>query len=168
MWRSRDDGLLVRGVKPHSAYKSKLVSRGIGTVSKAMAGQWFARRYGLEYVEFYSGPGRLLDESTGEELVGSPIQALDVARPFTKYVFGDYSQDCVDALSTRVGKRNDVHVLRGDANDTAHLDRVTGLLNPRALVVAYLDPARPKDLRWTTVEYLATRFDFIDLIINLP
>jgi hypothetical protein len=28
LWQSRDDGLLVRGVKPHSARKSRLVSRG--------------------------------------------------------------------------------------------------------------------------------------------
>jgi three-Cys-motif partner protein len=40
--------------------------------------------------------------------------------------------------------------------------------SPRALVVAYLDPARPQDLRWGTVEFLATSFGFIDLIINLP
>jgi protein gp37 len=168
MWRSPGDGLLVRGVKPHSAYKSRLVSRGIGTVSQAMAGQWFARQHGLEYVELYSGPGRLLDESTGLELVGSPVQALEVARPFTRYVFSDYSQDCVDALRARVGERENVHVLRGDANDRAHLDEVTALLNPRALVVAYLDPARPQDLRWTTVDFLASQFRFIDLIINLP
>ncbi len=58
--------------------------------------------------------------------------------------------------------------MRGDANDREHLDRVAGLLNTKALVVAYLDPARPQDLHWGTVEYLATHFSFIDMIINLP
>src|SRR4051812_37346350 len=72
MWTSKDDGLLVRGVKPHSARKSTLVSRGIDTVSSAMSGKWFAARYGVQYVELYSGPGRLLDESTGVEQPGSP------------------------------------------------------------------------------------------------
>ena len=42
------------------------------------------------------------------------------------------------------------------------------MLNPKALVIAYLDPARPQDLQWGTVEYLAQNFGFIDLIINLP
>jgi hypothetical protein len=97
MWISKDDGLLVRGVKPHSAQKSTLVSRGID-----------------------------------------------------------------------VGERTDVDIVHGDANDPGHLKRVADLLNPRALIVAYLDPARPQDLRWTTVEYLATKFGFVDLIINLP
>ena len=35
-------------------------------------------------------------------------------------------------------------------------------------MIAYLDPARPQDLRWATVEHLATTFRYIDLIINLP
>jgi three-Cys-motif partner protein len=168
LWQSRDDGLLVRGVKLHSAEKSRLVSRGLGTVTSAMSGKWFAEWHGLEYVELYSGPGRLLDERTGKEQPGSPIQALDLAKPFSRYVFSDFSEDCAAALEARVGGRSNVHVVRGDANDPGHLDRVVGLLNPKALVIAYLDPARPKDLRWNTVRYLAENFGFIDLIINLP
>jgi three-Cys-motif partner protein len=165
---SRDDGLVVRGVKPHSAQKSALVSRGIDTVSSAMSGKWFAVKHGIEYVELYSGPGRLLDESTGVEQPGSPMVALSVRKPFTHYVLSDFSQGCVDALSERVGTRPDVDVVCGDANDPDHLERVASLINARALVIAYLDPARPQDLRWTTVEYLARTFGFIDLIINLP
>ena len=168
MWLSKEDGLLIRGVKPHSAQKSTLVSRGIDTVSSAMSGQWFARDFGVEYVEFYSGPGRLLDMSNGREQPGSPLEALAVRKPFTRYVFADFSQECVDALSTRVGTRPDVAIVRGDANDGGHLERIGGLLNPRALVVAYLDPARPQDLHWSTVAHLASRYRFIDLIINLP
>jgi three-Cys-motif partner protein len=168
MWISTDDGLLVRGVKPHSAQKSALVSRGIDTVSSAMSGKWFAVKHGVQYVELYSGPGRLLDEGTGVEQPGSPMRALSVRKPFSHYVLSDFSQGCVDALAARVGTRSDVDVVRGDASDPDHLDRVAGLLNPRALVIAYLDPARPQDLRWTTLESLATNFGFIDLIINLP
>jgi three-Cys-motif partner protein len=148
--------------------KSRLVSRSIDTVSSAMSGKWFATKFGVAYVELYSGPGRLLDVSTGKEQPGSPVEALAVRTPFTHYVFADFSQDCVDALSTRVGSRPDVDIVRGDANDPAHLRRIGETLNPRALVIAYLDPARPQDLHWATVEHLATQFDYIDLIINLP
>ncbi|HET6864388.1 MAG TPA: hypothetical protein VFH80_00630 [Solirubrobacteraceae bacterium] len=35
-------------------------------------------------------------------------------------------------------------------------------------MIAYLDPARPQDLRFDTVSYLAEAFDYLDLIINLP
>jgi three-Cys-motif partner protein len=168
LWRSREDGLLVRGVKPHSAEKSRLVSRGLGTVTSAMSGKWFTAKHGLEYVELYCGPGRLLDEKTGKEQPGSPMQALELAKPFSRYVFSDFSEDCVEALTSRVGDRPGVSVVRGDANDPAHLDQIASLLNSKALVIAYLDPARPKDLRWSTVEYLAKNFGFIDLIINAP
>src|SRR3954464_8631682 len=167
LWRSADDGMLVRGVKPHSANKSKLVSRSLDTVTTAMADKWFATKHGLEYLELYSGPGRLLDERTGEELPGSPMQALEVRRPFTRYVFSDFSGECTQALQARVGERPDVTVLEGDANSPAHLERVAKLLNPRALLIVYLDPARPRDLHWSTVELLARRFEFADLIINL-
>lgn len=168
MWTSRVDGLLVRGVHPHSAAKSAMVSKAIGTVSSAMSGKWFAKRYGLQYLEPYAGPGRLLDEATGKEQLGSPLQALNVRKPFTRYVFSDFSRECVDALQQRVGDRDDVRVECGDANDRAHLERLAELLHGRALVIAYLDPARPQDLHWSTVEFLAGRFDYIDLIINLP
>ena len=97
----------------------------------------------------HSGPGRLLDESTGTEQPGSPLRALSVRKPFTHYVFSDFSQECVAALSARVGTRADVEIVRGDANDPDHLERVAGLLNVRALVIAYLDPAHAQDLRWT-------------------
>ena len=168
LWRSRDDGYVVRGVKPHSAEKSSMVSRSIDAVSSAMSGKWFALRHGLEYVELYSGPGRLLNERTGEEQPGSPLQALRVAKPFSRYVFSDFSDDCVEALRARVGNRPDVIAVQGDANGQTHLERVAALLNPKALVLVYLDPARPQDLHWSTVSYLANSFGFIDLIINLP
>lgn len=168
LWTSRDDGLLVRGVKPHSAQKSLLVSRGIDTVTTAMSRQWFASEHGLEYVELYSGPGRLLDERTGNEQPGSPLQALSLRKPFSRCIFSDFSQDCVDALQARVGARDEVTVRRGDANDRHHLEQIARMLTPRALVIAYLDPARPRDLHWSTVKYLAESFGFIDLIINLP
>jgi three-Cys-motif partner protein len=168
LWQSREDGLLVRGVKPHSAEKSLLVSRSIDTVSSAMSGQWFTRKHGLEYLELYGGPGRLLNERTGEEQAGSPLQALAVAKPFTRYVFSDFSEDCVEALQARVGERANVSVLNGNANSTSHLNRVGGLLNPKALLIAYLDPARPQDLHWSTVQYLAEHFGYVDLIVNLP
>jgi three-Cys-motif partner protein len=168
LWTSRADGLLIRGVHPHSALKSSMVSKAIGTVSSAMSGKWFTREHGLQYLELYAGPGRLLDEATGREQLGSPLQALDVRKPFSFYVFNDYSAECVEALRQRVGERDDVRVECGDANAPAHLEHIAGLLHERALVIAYLDPARPQDLHWDTVEFLARQFDFIDLIINLP
>lgn len=168
LWLSPADGLMTRGVHTHSARKAAAVSKSLDTVSVAMANKWFTKEYGVQYVELYAGPGLLLDETTANELPGSPIEALAVRKPFARYVFSDFNQDCVDALNARVGERDNVHVLRGDANDQAHLDTVAGLLDQRALVIVYLDPARPQDLRFSTIRFLSERFKYLDLIINVP
>lgn len=164
MWTSRNDGLLTRGIKPHSHEKAEKVSRGIDTVSFAMGPKWFDVQYG----EMYCGPGVLTDETTGEEIAGSPLQALAVRRPFDLYVFGDYDEGCIEALRPRVARHPQVRLETGSANDPAHIARFCAHFDPRALVVIYLDPARPQDLHWATVEALARRFEQLDLIINLP
>jgi three-Cys-motif partner protein len=164
------DGLPVRLVKPHSADKARTVSRDLGTVGRAMGNKWFP----VHYLELFCGPGYLLDDVMREEVPGSPLQALTIQRPFDNYVFSDFSDVCADALERRIAamRREGIAlppttVLQGDANDPAHLERVCSLIDPRALVIAYLDPAKP-NLHWSTVEYLANRFRFIDFIINLP
>lgn len=157
------DGLPVRVVKPHSAQKARLVSRDLGTVTRAMNRQWFD----VHYLEVFSGPGVLLDEALGKEIPGSPLEALGLSTPFDRCVFSDFSESFVTALDSRIGMHPGVNVLQGDANDPAHLKRVCDLIDPRALVMAYLDPAKP-NLHWSTVAYLADRFRFLDFIINLP
>jgi three-Cys-motif partner protein len=164
------DGLPVRLVKPHSADKARTVSRDLGTVGRAMSNKWFD----VHYLELFCGPGYLLDDVTREEVPGSPLQALSIQRPFNRYVFSDFSDICADALERRIAALRaegvsppPTQVLQGDANDPAHLERVCSYIDPKALVIAYLDPAKP-NLHWATVEFLANRFRFIDFIINLP
>ncbi len=167
MYLSREDGLLVRGVWPHSARKSWMVSRIIDVVSRAMTGKWGQ----LGYIELYSGPGRLLDRSTSKELPGSPVEALRLSTPFDRYVFCDFDEDCVTALRQRcdqepMGSRS--RVFQGDAKEIDHLERVARQFGRGTLVIAYLDPARPRDMTWHTVQTLANRLPTVDLIINLP
>lgn len=165
------DGLPVRLVKPHSAQKARMVSRDLGTVGRAMNRKWFK----VAYLELFCGPGYLYDEGSGEEVPGSPFQALSIPSPFDRYVFADFSELCCEALSERIQKLRaespggvpHADVLAGDANDPEHLERVCSLIDPRSLVIAYLDPAKP-NLSFATVRFLAERFAHIDLIINLP
>jgi three-Cys-motif partner protein len=165
---SRLDGLMVRGVQPHSAQKAEQVFRGLDTVSFAMSGKWFSLKFGMQYVEFYSGPGRLIDEKTQNEMPGSPFDALSVRRPFTRYVFNDHSPECTAALKARVGDRSDVVIETGDANCPDHIETIASHLDQRALTIIYLDPARPGHLVFETVQYLSKHLPYADLIINLP
>jgi hypothetical protein len=123
MYLSKEDHLLVRGVWPHSAKKSWMVSRIVDVVSKAMTGKWAE----LGYVELYSGPGRLLDQSTGIELAGSPVEALRVRAPFDRYVFCDFDPDCVHALRERADREDvgsSADVWQGDARTSATLSKL--------------------------------------------
>ena len=135
-----------------------------------MKSKWFE----VAYLELFAGPGYLFDEVKEEELPGSPLQALQIACPFNRYVFSDYSDVCVEALRTRIAALRAkspgtpvADVLAGDANDPEHLERVCSLIDPRSLVIAYLDPAKP-NLDFSTVRFLTERFPFLDVIINLP
>jgi len=125
--------------------------------------KWFD----VHYLELFAGPGLLYDDVTGEEVAGSPLEALAIQRPFDRYVFSDFSGICTKALRGRIGLRPDVEIVRGDANDRQHLEHVCSLLDPKALIIAYLDPAKP-NLGFSTVRFLALQFKHIDFIINLP
>ena len=116
--------------------------------------KWFE----VHYRELFCGPGYLYDESTAEEVPGSPIQALTLLKPFDRYVFADYSDICVDALRSRIDRLRAeppnlpaATVRQGDANDPEHVYRVCALVDPAALVIAYPDPQKPNP-HWSTAE----------------
>lgn len=160
------DGLVVRPVAPHSAEKARMVRNDLGTVARAM----HKKPWPIHYIELYAGPGWLRTKSDGLILPGSPMEALSIEKPFGRYVFGDFDDECADALRERVRREHptaDARVLCGDANDRAHLDRVCALVDPTALVLAYLDPEK-HNLHLSTIDFLTRRFDHIDVLINLP
>ena len=68
------------------------------------------------YIDAFSGPGRHMRKGTGEMIVGSPLNALAVQPPFSRYWFIDLDTDKVDFLRSQVGERDDVKVLTGDCN----------------------------------------------------
>ena len=158
------DGLPARVIAPHSAKKAWMVGRYLNTVGRAMARKWFD----IHYVELFCGPGVLLDRH-GDEQPGSPLQALGIDAPFERYVFCDGNPDCTDAVQQRISPppSSRVDVFHGDANELEHLERVAALLDPKALVILYVDPAKP-NLNFSTIEFFAKRFKQLDVIINLP
>jgi three-Cys-motif partner protein len=159
------DGLPARFVSPHSLKKAWMVKQYLGTVGRAMARKWWE----VNYVELFSGPGMLIDRNHGDELPGSPLEALAIECPFERYVFCDGHPDYSAAVTERMTKSpsSRVEVFPGDANDHEHLERVASMLDPRALVLLYLDPAKP-NLNFSTIEFFVDRFEHLDLIINLP
>lgn len=122
--------------------------------------------FSLAWVELFAGPGRLFNVDTERFEKGSPVRALDVRHPFGTYVFSDLDPACVASLEHRIGAQPGVHVLQGDANSAALLDRVRQLISPDQLVVLYLDP-EGLELHFDTIRYFAERYPRLDLLLNL-
>lgn len=54
------------------------------------------------FIDLFAGPGRCVNEDTGEEFHGSPLQAIGIRDRFTHYLFNDLNPDSIAALRTRI------------------------------------------------------------------
>jgi three-Cys-motif partner protein len=68
------------------------------TFSQAMKNSYEHR----VYIDLFSGAGKARIRETGELVLGSPLLALSVASPFTRYIFCESNEQNVEALRTRV------------------------------------------------------------------
>jgi three-Cys-motif partner protein len=67
------------------------------------------------FIDGFAGAGTHIAKSTGEEIEGSPLIALQ--SPFSHYHFIDMDGRKADRLRQLAGDRTDVSVYRGDCND---------------------------------------------------
>lgn len=119
------------------------------------------------YIDAFAGAGIHLSKRTDEEILGSPLIALNTEPPFREYHFIDLDNAKVDHLKTIVGQRPDVRVYAGDCNAV--------LLNdvfPRVRYEDYrrglclLDPYG-LHLNWQVIRE-AGRMRSIDMFLNFP
>lgn len=158
-----EEMLFARAISLHSSVKAYYARRYAEIVGTAMRKKWY-----LTWIELFAGPGKLYIRDTGEFAPGSPLEALTITRPFHRYIFSDLDPACVESLRRRVGNRNGVHILRGDANSPELLVEIAKLVPPRkSLIVLYGDPAG-LDLKWDTVQFFIDRFKHLDLLLNVP
>lgn len=104
-----------------------------------------------------------------EYLKGSPRVALDIANPFTSYLFIERSAERLrelEALKTSYGVNRNISIHAGDANDALHalLAKRRHWRNVRGVV--FLDPFG-MHVPWATVEALA-RTKVIEVFVNFP
>lgn len=72
------------------------------------------------YIDAFAGWGRHVSKETGEFVLGSPLNALAIKPPFTKYFLIDLDGDKIEALRKEVGARKDVQFFTGDCNRVLH------------------------------------------------
>ncbi|HET7215666.1 MAG TPA: three-Cys-motif partner protein TcmP [Terriglobia bacterium] len=119
------------------------------------------------YIDAFAGAGMHISKKSGEFVLGSPLNALNVLPRFREYHLIDILKERTDNLKELIGKRPDVHIYSGDCNQI--------LLNevfPRVRYEDYrrglciLDPYG-LHLDWNVIQ-TAGRMRSIDLFLNFP
>ena len=147
-----------------SEIKLDIVRRYATAYSKIISRQ---RRFRHFYVDAFSGPGVHVRKVTGEMVLGSPLNALNVEPKFKGYWFIDLDEDKIQFLRTEVGPRDDVEFFAGDCNDVLlrHVfPRLTYESYSRALCL--IDPYG-LHLDWSVLTS-AGQMRTIEVFLNFP
>jgi three-Cys-motif partner protein len=122
---------------------------------------------GYYYIDGFAGSGVHLSKSTGEFVLGSPANALNINPPFTGYHFIDLDGDKTDLLKDLSKNNPKVSVYKGDCNKIL-LEKIFPLVKfseyKRALCL--LDPYG-LHLNWNVL-YTAGKSKAIDIFLNFP
>ena len=119
------------------------------------------------YIDAFAGTGYHLSETTGDMVLGSPLNALLVRPPFREYHLIDWDGDKAASLQQIVGSREDVHIYPGDCNVIlpSHIfPRVRFEDYRRGLCI--LDPYG-LHLDWQIIQ-TAGSMKSLDIFINFP
>jgi three-Cys-motif partner protein len=115
------------------------------------------------------GPDAESDEAETEFLKGSPRVALEIANPFTSYIFVERDPQRIaelKALKKEYAATRAVTVHEGDANAALQAWLASGIDWQHHRAVVFLDPFGMQ-VPWATIEALA-KTKAIEVIINFP
>ena len=157
------DGLPLRCVGEWSKVKYHYLARYVYAFTTAMMGKW---KGGLCYIDLFAGPGKSRMRDSGREIDASPLISLKTERPFSKYIFVDSDDRCINALQQRIlSIPHSVRTIRGDCNKET--DLITDEIPAQSLTLAFADPTG-LDLHFDTVRTLTAGRRRVDLIIVYP
>lgn len=162
-----DDGLYLPEIKRHSLEKLRRHNYYAAIFSKAMSRKWPQRAY----IGLYSGAGLARLAESGEIVVTSALAVCTQEVPFTRYIFVDEDERCIEALDARIEALDrdlDVVLIQGDVNDVVGdvIDAVPSYGPGQGLLsLCFIDPFNA-DFRFSVIRALA-RYK-IDFLILLP
>ncbi len=132
------------------------------TIMRAQAKKWGAYHI---YVDAFAGAGVNISRTTGEYVLGSPLNALLVEPPFREYHFIDLSGRKIEKLHEAIGERPNVYLYAEDCNEVL-LGRILPRMRPggKTKALFLLDPYG-LHYRWAVVE-AAGYTESVDLFLN--
>ncbi|WP_419805627.1 three-Cys-motif partner protein TcmP [Terriglobus sp.] len=131
--KTSDDGLETNEVGAWSYDKYALIEMYMSIFSRSMNGKWTTC-----FIDLYSGAGLSRVKNTNDFLKGSPLLALDVTVPFSRYIFCEEAGAKFEALSKRVQGRSNVTLVAGDCN--ASVAAIVRATPTDALSLCFVDP----------------------------
>lgn len=163
-----DDGLLFPEVGPWSEDKHRKVAYYASVFATAMK-----KVDCLVFLDLFAGAGKAKIKDTEKIIVGSPLLALGLENPFSRYLFCELVSTNAEALRARIGKHYphiEAKVLNVDVNK--EIDKVFQSI-PRfdsafkGLTFCFVDPFKAENLKFKTLERLAERL-YIDFMVLIP
>jgi three-Cys-motif partner protein len=99
-----------------SEIKLAILKEYASAYSRILSAQSSPRLHHI-YIDGFAGAGKHISKSTGDFVLGSPLNALAVRPPFKEYYLVDLNEARVQGLEKQIGPRADVHLLHGDCNE---------------------------------------------------
>lgn len=163
------DKLPLRCVGKWGQEKVFYLLQYLGIFAQGMKNRWDGN---LHYLEVCSGPGRLVDFSSGVEFDGSALAVLrhQGAQLLKSALFVDINPEVVNTLNTRIQLLGDFGslkplALQGDYCSEQSIRSVLSHREPGGLSLIFLDPT-DLSIPFETVKLLA-QTGHVDLLINV-
>ena len=122
---------------------------------------------GYVYIDAFAGAGVHISRRTGEFIPGSPLNALEIEKPFTEYHFIDIDKIKAEALENLTRERSNISIYPEDCNESL-VRKIFPLLQykskKRALCI--LDPYG-LHLYWETI-LEAAKLRTTEIFLNFP
>lgn len=121
------------------------------------------------YIDLFSGAGYAPIKGKNKILKSSPLIALSIPTPFTKYIFCEMDAEKISALETRARREHpnkDIVFIQGDSNNTVdEVIKEVQQLGQSTISFAFVDPFS-LNLHFNTIEKLSKlgRIDFLILL----
>jgi three-Cys-motif partner protein len=159
-------GPKIDEIGPWSEVKLDILKRYAVEYSKILSHQRNPSFFHV-YIDAFAGAGFHLSGTTGEMVLGSPLNALLVQPPFREYHLIDLDGDRIDGLRKIIGDRKDVLLHKGNCNDVLLKEVFPKVLREdfrRGLCL--LDPYG-LTLDWRVLQR-AGEMQSLDIFINFP
>jgi three-Cys-motif partner protein len=162
-----DDGLPAAEVGAWAERKYRVVRAYAEMFSTGMKNRWET----LVYVDLFAGSGHAFLGATRRRVLTSPLIALRVPDPFTKYVFCEANPTLCQALGARIAAmapQSSVKVFNGDSNELIAqiADEIPAFSKSnRVLTFCFVDPFN-LEIDFETMKVLS-QSRALDCIINL-